>query len=84
MEKYNCDGQATDDNIKWRMLFACWISKATYTHSEYVIVFISFPPQQLFLKRAQMFIRTLCVLLSSVIAPSVLRTQAHITSKVDS
>jgi len=30
--------QATDDNIMWHMRFACWISKATDTHSEYVIL----------------------------------------------
>jgi hypothetical protein len=29
----------------WRMRNACWITKATNTHSEYVIL-ISFPPQQ--------------------------------------
>jgi hypothetical protein len=26
------------DNIIWRMRFACWITKATDTHSEYVIL----------------------------------------------
>jgi hypothetical protein len=30
------DGQATDNNIIRRMRFECWITKATYTHSEYV------------------------------------------------
>jgi len=29
-------GQATDDNIVQRMRFACCITKATDTHSEYV------------------------------------------------
>jgi len=28
--------QATDDNIIWCMHFACYITKATETHSEYV------------------------------------------------
>jgi hypothetical protein len=37
--------QATDDNIIWRMCFACWITKATNTQSEYEIV-IDFPIQQ--------------------------------------
>jgi len=36
--------QATDDKI-WRMRIACWITKATNTHSQYV-TFIAFPPQQ--------------------------------------
>jgi len=34
--------QATDENIKQRMRFTCWIPKATNTYSEYVI-FIAFP-----------------------------------------
>jgi len=29
----------------WRMRFACWIPKATKTHSEYVIL-IAYPRQQ--------------------------------------
>jgi hypothetical protein len=29
----------------WRMRIACWIPKATNTHSQYVIL-IAFPPQQ--------------------------------------
>jgi hypothetical protein len=37
--------QATDDNIIRRMRFACWITKATDTQSEYVIL-IAFPQQQ--------------------------------------
>jgi len=37
--------QATDDNIMWYMRFACWITKITDTHSEYVII-IAFPQQQ--------------------------------------
>jgi len=35
VEKYCTDGQATDDNTKRRMHFACWITKATNTHTEY-------------------------------------------------
>ena len=37
MDKYYRVGQAADDNIIRRMCFACWISKATDTRSEYVI-----------------------------------------------
>jgi hypothetical protein len=32
-------GEVTDDNIIRRTHFACWIPKATNTHSEYVILF---------------------------------------------
>jgi hypothetical protein len=45
VEKYGRAGQATGGNIIWRMRFACWITKATNTHSEYVIL-TSFPLQQ--------------------------------------
>jgi hypothetical protein len=45
VEKYGTAGQATDDNITRRMHFACWITKATDTYSEYVIL-IAFPRQE--------------------------------------
>jgi len=35
---YGTARQATDDNITRRMRFACWITKATDTHSESVIL----------------------------------------------
>jgi hypothetical protein len=44
-EKYGRARQAKDDNILLRMRFACWIIKATDTHSEYVIL-IAFPQQK--------------------------------------
>jgi hypothetical protein len=44
VERYGTAGQATDDSIIRRMRTACWITKATNTHSEYVI-FIDFPRQ---------------------------------------
>jgi len=42
VEKYDTAGQTTDDNIVRRMRFTCRISKATGTHSEYVIL-IDYP-----------------------------------------
>jgi hypothetical protein len=45
VENYCRAEQATDDNIIWCMRFACWITKATNTHSKYVIL-IAFPRQQ--------------------------------------
>ena len=45
VEKYCSGGQATDDNIKRRMIIACWMTKATDTYSEYVTL-SSFPRQQ--------------------------------------
>jgi hypothetical protein len=40
VEKYGTARQATADNIIWRMRFACWITKATDTHSECLILFL--------------------------------------------
>ena len=45
MEKYGRAGQAAENNIIRRMRFACWITKATGAHSEYVII-IAFLEQQ--------------------------------------
>jgi hypothetical protein len=53
VEKYGTARQATDDNIIRRMRFACWITKATDTHSKYVTL-IAFPPQQWLRERALM------------------------------
>ena len=53
MEKYGRATQATDDNIIRRMRFACFITKTTDTHSEYVIL-IAFARQQWLRERASM------------------------------
>ena len=45
MEKYGTAGQATDENIMQRARCACLITKATDTHSEYVIL-LAFLRQQ--------------------------------------
>ena len=41
MENYGRAGHTTNDNIIRRMRISCWITKATGTHSEYVI-FVTF------------------------------------------
>jgi fatty acid desaturase len=51
VESCGTAGQATDNNIIRRMRFACWITKAKYTHREYVIL-IAFPKQQWLHERA--------------------------------
>jgi hypothetical protein len=53
VEKYGTAEEATEDNIIRRMRFAYWITKATDTHSEYIIL-IAFPRQQWLHKRASM------------------------------
>ena len=47
------DRQVTDDNIIRRMCFVRWITKATDTHSEYVIL-IAFAWQQWLRERASL------------------------------
>jgi hypothetical protein len=37
-KKYCTTGKATDDDVIWRVRIACWITKATDTRSEYVIL----------------------------------------------
>jgi len=46
-------GQATDDNTIWRICIACWITNATETPSEYVIL-IALPLRQCLHERATM------------------------------
>ena len=45
VEKYGTAGQVVEEKIIWRMRFYCWITKATDTYSEYVII-IFLPLQQ--------------------------------------
>jgi len=51
VEKCGRAGQATADDITRRMRVACWITKATDTHSEYVIL-IEFSKQPWLRERA--------------------------------
>jgi len=56
--------------VIWRMGIACWIPKATKTHSKYVIL-IAFPLQQLSHKRASMLGYTYiaCLVYLNIINP---------------
>jgi hypothetical protein len=53
VKKYGTSGQTTDDNVMRRMRVACWITNATNTHSECVII-IAFPVQQWIRERPSM------------------------------
>ena len=53
LRKHGNARQATDNNMIWRMRLACWIPKATNTHSEYIILIV-FPQQQWLHERASM------------------------------
>jgi hypothetical protein len=57
VEKYGRTGQATDDNIMRRMRFACCVTKATDTHSDYVTL-IAFARQQWLHQHASMLAYT--------------------------
>jgi hypothetical protein len=57
VEKYGKGTQATDDSIIWHMHIACWIAKATETHSEYVILITS-PRQQWLPECARYYVYT--------------------------
>jgi hypothetical protein len=57
VEKYGTARQTTDDNIIQRMRFACWITKATDTHSEYVI-FIAFHGNNCYANAPQCYVYT--------------------------
>jgi hypothetical protein len=52
-KKYGRGAQATADSTIRRMRIACWITKATNTHSGYAIL-IAFPQQQWLHERASM------------------------------
>jgi hypothetical protein len=64
VEKYDTAGEATDDNITWRMRIARLIAKATDTHSEYIVL-IAFPRQVC--ERASMlrYTYTACLVLNA-------------------
>ena len=51
MQKYGGAREATNGDIIRHMRLLCWITKATHTYSEYVIV-IAFSLQQLLHERA--------------------------------
>jgi hypothetical protein len=65
-KKHGKARQATDDNTLRRIRFACWTTKATDTHSEYVKL-IAFTRQPQLCERALMLIlctfAVLCVMI---------------------
>jgi hypothetical protein len=55
VEKYGWRAQATDGSILRRMRIECWMTKATNTVTEYVIL-IAFPRQQCLRERASVLL----------------------------
>ena len=56
MENYGRARQVTHDNIMRRMRYACWINKATDTHSK--VIFAALPRQNWLLERTSVFVFT--------------------------
>jgi hypothetical protein len=52
--RYGTAARTTDDNIKRRMRFECWTTKATNAHSEYVII-IAFRRQKMVMRTSPQF-----------------------------
>jgi hypothetical protein len=65
VEKCCSPRQATDDNAIRRMRVACWITKATETRSEYLIL-LACPRQGLLCESASIFTSTFLVLLKII------------------
>jgi hypothetical protein len=70
VKKYDVARQATDNTIIQRIHFACWITKATDTHSEYVI-FIAFSRQQWWRERDSVLRQSYIACLVSTVAHCV-------------
>ena len=76
-KKYCTARQSTDDNTIRRMRIACWITKATDTHSEYVIL-IAFQRQQWWRERTSIYVCT--YIACHFISPCVSRARPfHLT-----
>jgi len=56
VKEYCRAGQATDDSIIWRICVACWVTKDTGTHSEYVIFLAVAQRQHLRAARLRSFV----------------------------
>jgi hypothetical protein len=54
MEKFSVARQAKDDSVIGRIHLACWTTRATNTHSEYVIL-IDFSWQQWLCERTSCY-----------------------------
>jgi len=68
MEKYGTAWQATDHNIKQHIRFSCWITKATDTRSEYVIL-IALPQHQWLHEHARKLCYMYTVCLAYLLSP---------------
>ena len=66
----------------WRMRIACWIPKATNTHSQYVIL-ITFPLQQWLHERASMLRYTHTVCLFIFLDPAEFPTKDKVATHVE-
>jgi len=63
VEKHGTARQVTDEDITLRMHIACWITKTTNTHSEYVI-FIALPLQRWSRERSWIIIIIIIIIIN--------------------
>jgi hypothetical protein len=79
VEKYSRAGQDTDDKIIRRMRIACWIPKATNTHSEYVILIAG--PMQQWLHESVSMLR--CAYITCLVLSSCTRITTYLNACSD-
>ena len=82
MKKYGTAGQATAGSTVRRTRFACWLTNAAKTHSEYVILIVFFFAATLVTRTRLVvtFMRTLPVLFYKLLHTSV-KACSSLTSK---
>jgi endonuclease III len=81
VKKCGRPGEAIDDNIIRRMSFACWITKATKTHSECVIL-TALPRQKWLHKRVSMLRYTSIVCLALHMDCNSLQKEVFVMSNI--
>jgi hypothetical protein len=76
VEKCGRVREATNNNVIWRLCFACWTTKATHLHSEYEIL-TGFPWQQWLQKHILFCLYIHCLSCSLYLAFNVCKNWSH-------
>jgi hypothetical protein len=88
VEKYGRSRQTTDDNTIWRMRFTCWITRASDTHSGFVLI-IYFPWKHWLRERASVlhytytYIDSLQFIRPNIYAPKCERSLLHVSALLE-
>jgi hypothetical protein len=79
-KEYGADREATDENKIRGLRFAWWITKATNTHFEYLLIIV-FPRQESYTKAPHCYIvRALPLLFIICIVLPLLQARQHLAS----